>query len=52
MYQRERERERFEDAARQTLKMEEGALSQGVSAEQLQKLEKEGNHSLETLVGP
>lgn len=50
--ERERERERFEDAARQTLKMEEGALSQGVSAEQLQKLEKEGNHSLETLVGP
>lgn len=49
----ERKRERFEDAALQTLKMEEGALSQGASAEQLQKLEKEGNHSpLEPLVGP
>ena len=34
------ERERFEDAALQTLKMEEGALSQGMLGEQLLKLNK------------
>ena len=37
----------------EAVKLEEGALSQGVSAELLQKLEKEGNRSpLEPLVGP